>query len=52
VLTAWIFSLGVAYLARFIQGRWKSMRVIEPKVVLELMESAEELAAEPILPTP
>jgi MATE family multidrug resistance protein len=32
VLTAWIFALGVIYLARFIQGRWKSMRVIEPEV--------------------
>jgi MATE family multidrug resistance protein len=30
ILTGWIFALGVTYLARFEQGRWKSMRVIEP----------------------
>lgn len=35
VLTVWIFSLGMTYLARFVQGRWKAMRVIEPEVELE-----------------
>jgi MATE family multidrug resistance protein len=35
VLTAWIFALGMVYLGRFIQGRWKTMRVIEPEIVLE-----------------
>jgi MATE family multidrug resistance protein len=29
VLTAWVTSLGLAYFARFVQGKWKSMRVIE-----------------------
>jgi MATE family multidrug resistance protein len=32
VLTAWIFVLGASYLVRFEQGRWKSMRVIEPEL--------------------
>lgn len=30
VMTAWLFVLGLSYLGRFVQGRWKSMRVIEP----------------------
>jgi MATE family multidrug resistance protein len=30
VITAWVCSLGLIYLARFLQGRWKQMRVIEP----------------------
>jgi MATE family multidrug resistance protein len=31
VLTGWICCLGTLYLARFVQGRWKRMRVIEPE---------------------
>lgn len=31
VLTGWICLLGLAYLARFLQGRWRTMRVIEPE---------------------
>jgi MATE family multidrug resistance protein len=27
-LTAWISALGIIYLARFLQGRWRTMRVI------------------------
>jgi MATE family multidrug resistance protein len=30
VVTAWVFGLGLTNLARFLQGRWKHMRVIEP----------------------
>lgn len=30
VLTAWVAALAVAFAFRFWQGRWKSMRVIEP----------------------
>ena len=30
VITVWICSLGLIYLARFLQGRWQQMRVIEP----------------------
>lgn len=29
VITAWILSLGLIYLARFLQGKWRTMRVIE-----------------------
>jgi len=28
VLTAWVCLLGFVYLARFLQGRWRNMRVI------------------------
>ncbi len=31
VITVWICSLGLIYLARFLQGRWQGMRVIEPE---------------------
>ena len=30
VITAWICLMGVIYLVRFLGGRWRSMRVIEP----------------------
>lgn len=33
VLTAWICTLGLIYLARFLQGRWRDMRVIEPDLL-------------------
>jgi len=33
VLTAWICTLGLIYLVRFLQGRWQQMRVIEPGVI-------------------
>jgi MATE family multidrug resistance protein len=39
VLTGWIFALGTIYLSRFMQGRWKSMRVIEPEI--DLTQDAE-----------
>ncbi|MCH8045071.1 MAG: MATE family efflux transporter [Planctomycetes bacterium] len=33
VLTGWIVSLGLIYFARFRQGRWRTMRVIDPELV-------------------
>jgi MATE family multidrug resistance protein len=32
VITAWVCSLGLIYLARFLQGRWQQMRVIESDI--------------------
>lgn len=31
VLAGWACTLGVTYLTRFLQGKWRSMRVIEPE---------------------
>jgi len=31
VITLWIMALSVIYCIRFLQGRWRSMRVIEPE---------------------
>ncbi len=31
VITVWICALGLIYLLRFLQGRWREMRVIEPE---------------------
>lgn len=33
VLTAWIVALGVIYTCRFLQGRWRTMRVIEHELL-------------------
>jgi MATE family multidrug resistance protein len=33
VLSLWAFSLGVIYLTRFLQGKWRAMRVIEPELL-------------------
>ncbi len=35
VITTWIILLGLIYFARFLHGRWREMRVIEPDVVRE-----------------
>jgi MATE family multidrug resistance protein len=35
VMTLWIFTLGVIYFLRFLGGKWKSMRVIEPELAAE-----------------
>ncbi len=32
LVTAWVWIVGVIYFARFRQGRWRQMRVIEPAV--------------------
>jgi len=46
VVTAWLCTLGLIYLARFLQGRWRKMRVIEAALLRE-----EGLAAEPAVVT-
>ena len=46
ILTGWIFALGVTYVLRFEQGRWKSMRVIEP----DLAPPNRRLTGQPSLP--
>lgn len=35
VITGWLFTLGMTYLARFIQGKWRTMRVIEPEIGID-----------------
>ena len=35
-LTAWIVALSIAYFARFIQGRWREMSVIEPDLIAKV----------------
>ena len=32
LLTLWVCSAGLIYFARFLQGKWRTMRVIEPEV--------------------
>jgi hypothetical protein len=41
VLTGWICALGVTFLARFLQGRWRTMRVIEHDTEVVEAESAD-----------
>jgi hypothetical protein len=33
VITLWVCGLGLIYGARFLQGRWRHMRVIEPELL-------------------
>ena len=33
VVTVWVCTLGMVYLARFLQGRWRHLRVIEPELL-------------------
>lgn len=50
VVTAWICTLGVIYFGRFLQGKWRDMRVIEPEAAevplpALLPSEAESIAA-------
>ncbi len=48
LLTCWACTLGVTYFARFMGGKWRSMRVIEPEVVQQTDgQPAEELLDAP-----
>ena len=33
VITVWVSAMGLIYAARFLQGRWRQMRVIEPELL-------------------
>jgi len=50
VLTLWLSAQGVIYFARFLQGRWRTMRVIEPETALPDLEQ-EPAAALSVLAT-
>ncbi|MEM6799170.1 MAG: MATE family efflux transporter [Planctomycetota bacterium] len=41
VVSLWIATMGVVYFLRFVQGRWRSMRVIEAPPVTEPLSEAE-----------
>jgi MATE family multidrug resistance protein len=45
IITAWICVLGCIYLLRFMQGKWRSMRVIEPEFVSEVDVENDSLVA-------
>ena len=50
VVTAWILVLGLIFMARFLQGRWKEMRVIEPELISERaidIDALRDESAEP-----
>ncbi|HOA50709.1 MAG: MATE family efflux transporter [Thermogutta sp.] len=47
VITLWTCALGVIYLVRFLQGHWRTIRVIEQTVIDEA-ESISELANLPV----
>jgi MATE family multidrug resistance protein len=42
VMTAWLFALAMAYLARFLHGDWRRMRVIEKKYLADADPSPVE----------
>jgi MATE family multidrug resistance protein len=46
LITVWICVLGLIYLRRFLGGRWREMRVIEPALVPKRPE-AEQPASRP-----
>ena len=46
VITAWIWALGLTFFARFLHGRWRTMRVIEPEIEAE--EPLPDYALDPV----
>ena len=43
VLTAWVWGLALIYLLRFLQGRWREMRVIEPAIDRETPDARPDV---------
>ena len=43
VMTAWLFTLAMAYLARFLHGGWRTMRVIEKQYIEPMDEETREV---------
>ncbi len=41
ILSGWVLALGVIYFARFLQGKWRLMRVIETQYQLPGLESSD-----------
>jgi MATE family multidrug resistance protein len=39
IITVWVCLLGCTYLSRFVQGKWRAMRVIEPQYLPDLEET-------------
>ena len=44
ILTGWVLALGLTYLIRFEQGKWKTMRVIEPELLEVEIKPSETIA--------
>ena len=51
VITGWTCVMGLIYMARFIQGRWRHMRVIEREYV-EPREAGQPGSFKPVVATP
>jgi len=47
MVTAWVCSLGLVYMARFLQGHWRDMRVIETHAIVDEDEEFDETCAAP-----
>ena len=46
VVTTWVSLLGISYFVRFLGGKWREMRVIEPEIELDPVEAELEVAAD------
>ena len=42
IITAWVWIMGIVYLLRFLQGKWRSMRVIEMREEVVTSEIAPD----------
>jgi MATE family multidrug resistance protein len=51
VVTGWIWTMGVVYLLRFLQGSWRTMRVIEQQHhPIGHEHPVETVSPEPVVP--